>query len=231
MRKTATAFAAIALVLPLLSGCSGLFRHRTHAAVDLPDRQPVEVMAETQIAAGRAALVSGQYGAAVSAYRNARLSPAHAPEAYNGLAVAYAGIGRPDLAERYFRQAVAMAPDDRWFRTNLARFRQQGEALAARAAARQGPAGAGASSFMLAVRSRVNPAPAVSGGRFVRVELPSTSLVRVSAGEVRIAAAPPLVRRPLVVPARGTEPRMTVNSGSGARFGYPARITIERFSR
>src|SRR3546814_9961813 len=45
-----------------------------------------------------------------------------AAEAYNGLGVAYAKLGRADLAERYFKMALSMDGTNPRFAANLDRF-------------------------------------------------------------------------------------------------------------
>src|SRR3546814_7754482 len=52
----------------------------------------------------------------------AALNPDAAPEAYNGLGVAYARLGRADLAERYFKMALSMEGTNPRFAANLERF-------------------------------------------------------------------------------------------------------------
>lgn len=91
---------------------------------------------------GKALLRSGNISAAVASFRIALLDPAARGEANNGLAVAYAKLGRADIADRYFRAAIESDPDNPKFAANLLRLQQQvllararydGEALAARA--------------------------------------------------------------------------------------------------
>lgn len=79
---------------------------------------------------GRAYLRSGQISAAVASFKIAQLDPAAAADAKNGLGVAYAKLGRLDLADRYFREAIALRPSDDRFAANL--LRMQREALLAR---------------------------------------------------------------------------------------------------
>lgn len=81
---------------------------------------------------GRVLLMQGQIAAAVASFRIAQLDPAAAPDAMNGLGVAYAKIGRTDLADRYFREALALRPSDDRFAANILRL--QRDVMLARAA-------------------------------------------------------------------------------------------------
>ena len=111
----------LALATPLLGGCQSLFGSKLSirpAGSMVPEGEAAGYAA-VQVEIGRKALGDGQLGAAIAAFRNARLYPDQAAEATNGLAVAYSQLGRPDLAERYFREAVALAPRDRRFQANL----------------------------------------------------------------------------------------------------------------
>jgi Flp pilus assembly protein TadD len=74
---------------------------------------------------GRAHLRDGNIAAAVASFRIALLDPSSRADASNGLAVAYATLGRPDIAERYFRAAIAAEPDNPKFVANLLRLQQQ----------------------------------------------------------------------------------------------------------
>jgi len=74
---------------------------------------------------GKANLRSGNISAAVASFRIALLDPAARGEANNGLAVAYAKLGRADIAERYFRAAIEQDPNNPKFAANLLRLQQQ----------------------------------------------------------------------------------------------------------
>jgi tetratricopeptide (TPR) repeat protein len=71
---------------------------------------------------GKSYLRMKQYGLAIEMLRGAARDPAQTAEAYNGLAIAYDGIGRRDLAESYFQRAIAEAPGEARYETNLGRF-------------------------------------------------------------------------------------------------------------
>lgn len=200
----------------ILAGCgSPLTRVRLTGA---PTEELTAVPVNSDLAAGKRALADGQYGAAVAALRLARLDPACTAEATNGLGVAYAQLGRNDLAERYFREAVAMDPQDRRFAANLARFEQ---ARAVQLAARPAPSPVVAPAPQLKAGLRV-----ASGGGSKAVSVGGTAPVRplrvaapepVKVGEpaVRTAAAAPAAAKPAAVtvdPAPTATARLTVVS-------------------
>lgn len=184
----------------ILAGCgSPLTRVRLTGA---PTEELTAVPVNSDLAAGKRALADGQYGAAVAALRLARLDPACTAEATNGLGVAYAQLGRNDLAERYFREAVAMDPQDRRFAANLARFEQ---ARAVQLAARPAPSPVVAPAPQLKAGMRVasgggSKAVSVGGAapvRALRVAAPEP--VKVGEPAVRTAAAAPAAAKPAAV--------------------------------
>ncbi len=200
----------------ILAGCgSPLTRVRLTGA---PTEELTAVPVNSDLAAGKRALADGQYGAAVAALRLARLDPACTAEATNGLGVAYAQLGRNDLAERYFREAVAMDPQDRRFAANLARFEQT---RAVQLAERPAPPPVVAPASQLIAGLRVasgGGSKAVSVGgtapvRALRVAAPEP--VKVGEPAVRTAAAAPAAAKPAAVtvdPAPTATARLTVVS-------------------
>ena len=106
----------------LLAGCSS--GPRFEAA--LPQVRDVPVLANLSpaesLTQGRGFLAARQYGLAIELFKTASRDPALKADSLNGLAIAYDGIGRSDLAERYFQQALAAKPNDTRIRGNLARF-------------------------------------------------------------------------------------------------------------
>src|SRR3546814_13341744 len=67
-------------------------------------------------------LRAGHPANAIQQFRLAALDPGSAAEAFNGLGVAYAKLGRADLAERYFKMALSMDGTNPRFAANLDRF-------------------------------------------------------------------------------------------------------------
>lgn len=116
---------AIAVSVPL-SGCAGIFDFATpKSASAAPERDILDMSEyfERRLAAGHLHLSRGHLSKAATAFRQATRNPSTAAAAYNGLAITYDRLGRTDLAENYFRQAVKFAqPDDFRYSRNLARF-------------------------------------------------------------------------------------------------------------
>jgi dihydroorotase-like cyclic amidohydrolase len=192
MRLTRTTLVLVSLAALALGGCSAIFGQPSKLNVTTrSDIEAGDAFAEAQMAAGRTALVEGRYAAAVASFSKARTSAELAGEALNGMAVAYSGIGRLDLAERYFRQAIVVAPGDERFRRNLARLQTIGPALQA-----------GAAEPQLAAAPRPAAAEARPVASPVRVALPQNGLTRVSPGEVVLRTG----TAPAAAPARSARP-------------------------
>lgn len=111
-----------ALAACVLASCS--FGPRLQSA--LPVVRDVPVLAglspAESLARARTYLTSRQYGLAIELFRAAGRDPALEIDSLNGLAIAYDGIGRRDLAERYFQKALASRTGDERTRRNLAAF-------------------------------------------------------------------------------------------------------------
>lgn len=182
---------AIVAVASLLGGCQSIFgSHAAPAANQALDLQAeIGRYATEQLEGGRRLLDLGQNGLAISAFRKALIGTEQRAAAHNGLAVAYANIGRPDLAERYFRLAMQEAPGDDRYAANLNR-------LFATV-----PARTTQESRLATVQAF--EAPAVSTDA-VSANPASTRLVRTSNYEVRIVApvAQPRARRSAAASAR-----------------------------
>lgn len=97
--------------------------------------QRAEVFGSEELANGRLALEQGNVAAAIQQFRLAALNQEHAADAFNGLGVSYARLGRADLAERYFQTAVKIAPSNPKYASNLARFYESPLGNSARALA------------------------------------------------------------------------------------------------
>ncbi len=70
---------------------------------------------------GRAHLAAGRPTKAIEAFRQASYNNALAPEAFNGMAVAYSTLGRDDVARDLFARAADLDPTDQRYWRNLAR--------------------------------------------------------------------------------------------------------------
>jgi len=221
MRRFHTLAAALALV-PVLGGCA-LFKPslRADVRVKTPEQYSGKQYGEDQMALGGQKLDEGAYGQAIIAFSNARHYPEHAAAAHNGLAIAYSQIGRPDLAERYFRTAMAEAPGDARYQANLNRFYESVPEIAVRSplTVQPGPVPQVAHHQVLAN---------AAGQTLVRIDLPAGRTVRVSSNEVRIESATAIdVRR------RAPQRQMALAATSAGPIqrrrapAYPLRITLK----
>ena len=135
MKKIYRTSCCIAAVLAL-GGCQSFvnalgFGPKPNAQIE----QRAEVFGSEELANGRLALEQGNVAAAIQQFRLAALNEEHAADAFNGLAVSYARLGRADLTERYFQAAVKVAPSNPKYASNLARFYESPLGNSARALA------------------------------------------------------------------------------------------------
>lgn len=200
---------AIALSLPL-GACSSIFGSNT-AARSTQQLQPAETvtpkLALGSTDEGRTHLGAGRVGLAIEAFQRALASGEPVAPALNGMGVAYARLGRPDAAKRFFEQASAMEPANEKFAANLVNLLRS-PAFAARQ-----------NRELMGQLANVtgNPGPLLA-------QVPASAaprlgqLQRISRSEVRIAAAPSLAA-PL--PSARAQPSPAINS--------PTRLTrVER---
>lgn len=172
----ARALFVILLAMPL-AGCSSFFglhpfaRHVPKPAIRVAQQAAGD--AETQL--GREQLAASAPGAAIEHFRKALSQGEPIAPAVNGLGVAYAMIGREDLARRFFEEARTLDPGNEKYAGNLAM-------LASRAMT--------APASMLA--ASVAPAPAPSRPISPASTLTSARLERLSRSEVRIVSGPSL---------------------------------------
>lgn len=136
MMKSSLRIAAFIAGASLLSGCAGMFHSASRHVKSVEPTPNREVLAQvamtgsSQLAQGRDLLTKGLVAQAIDQFRLAQRDPGTMAEASNGLGVAYARLGRSDLAERYFRMAVAIVPGDQRFAANLARLYERNAMLA-----------------------------------------------------------------------------------------------------
>lgn len=192
----------------LLSGCH-LFNDNSSDMAATAEADMSTYFAQ-RLAAGRAHLDRGRPTLAIAAFRQASYSPAFAAEAYNGMAVAYARIGRDDVARHFFTQAVTRAPADERYSRNLARLETQMEMLAS---TRQGLAAEEAVARAMDSDSLARAAiPAKPAGLRTGAD---SGLVRVSKHEVRLNSAQE---------ANSGRAAVTVTTGDASQ--YPVRIKV-----
>lgn len=180
MVKAAHAFALLSGGL-LMAGCqtAGNNLRQLNNGIRVPEAAAGQMRAEQQLAAGREALQQRNYATAIAALREAALEPAVAPASLNGLGVAYAGIGRNDLAEQYFRRAITADPTNPRYEENLARLyrAQLAVAQARRDKERE-------REEALAARQQAIRVRQLAAG--IRVAAPKQQMVVVSRGEVQL---------------------------------------------
>lgn len=111
---------AAALLMTSLGGCT-IFGGAGKSGMASSDTDLSSYFDE-RLAAGRGYLEAGLPARAVTAFRQASYDADRAAEAYNGMGVAYAMQGRPDVARRMFGKAVKANPYDERFSRNLARL-------------------------------------------------------------------------------------------------------------
>ncbi len=218
MRKFPGSLALVLATSAALAGCASPLGRIALREGHRVDPALLAVPANPDLVSGKQVLSAGNYGAAIAALRLARLDPASAAEATNGLAVAYAGIGRDDLAERYFRQAVALAPEDRRFAANLARFTQVHEAQLAAAA----PPAPPPAPIEQKLKAGLHVA-AAGGNKTITVSAAPVAAQRpatAAAARIAIAAAPP------VKVVRVTPGQPALAAAGPVKAGAPARLTV-----
>ena len=120
MNQVRNAFAMVSVFA--LAGCQ--FFGNLHVAHNSPTGQPAEAVASVLPAAltqaGREHLRGNRTGLAIDAFNHALASGEDPALAYNGLGVAYARLGRFELAYRFFNKAIMSDPANPIFPHNLA---------------------------------------------------------------------------------------------------------------
>ena len=231
---TKARIAAMLLVLPLLAGCQSFPFHfgMQERATTAPDMTSYFAQ---RIEDGRRHLIANRTGAALTAFRQASYHPDYAGAAYNGMAIAYDRLGRYDLAERFFAQAVEASPEDARFARNSARFEQ---AMLARSGTTLSTALARAET-----RDETGDTGFANAAQAMNVELdvdePAGRMQRVSGREVRIAgredwsarlASSEQVARPAVFHV-GRRADVETTALADAGSGYPVAIELAAADR
>ena len=183
MRHVPTRALVLMVLATPLGACNSFlgmhFARHAPRAVPVPEAAPAAlVQADTE--AGRRLLGEGQTGLAIESFRKALAQGEPVAPAVNGLGVAYARIGRFDLAQRYFQQAMASDPANARYADNLARL-MTSPAFALR---REGDLARAALAASAEQDAQAKLAEA-------RAAAPAAGqMQRVSRGEVRIVAVP-----------------------------------------
>lgn len=122
--------------LVMLSGCQSVLTKIGFQGSHSVDSSAMASASDgTRLELGLAALRNGSPGNAIYHFERAVLDPSAAADAFNGMGVAYAQLGRIDLAERFFTTAIMIEPSDARFARNLQRLQQADEARTTQLAA------------------------------------------------------------------------------------------------
>ncbi len=119
MKTTSTIALTLAMGMSL-SGCQALLGPRTAQVDSASSTEMAQV--NPALDQGRQLLKAGRIAQAIDLLRVAQRDPSSMAEASNGLGVAYAKLGRHDLADRYFKMALALEPTDTRFAANVLRL-------------------------------------------------------------------------------------------------------------
>lgn len=207
MRSTNLIIAVLALAS---AGCTSLdFSPRNASAQDARMGEYFAVRLE----AGREHLKQGNITKAIEAFRQASYNPETAPEALNGMGVAYSMLGRNDVARGLFERAIEQDPVDQRYWRNLARVDEQ--IMLAKALRPSVPA------------SGVVPAEGSSLPSMAEATAPAqpAATSRVRAATLRTARAKETFIKTAVVDGSASiSSPLTVTSRMAAR---PAGITVE----
>lgn len=170
---------------------------------------------------GRKALAADEYGLAIQQFQSALAAGETKAPALNGLGVAFAKLGRFDLAERYFQGAMAVAPEEARYRENLARLMTSPAYAMRHDADRVQMAGldpAAAAPADAAAQPRMaGAAPAEPAAPAPRPALAAGQLERVGAHQFFIRSAAPQSAPSAAVASRvdkGFKPQVRVALGS-----------------
>lgn len=122
--RNLTRIATCVLAATALSGCQSFLSALNFGGdkVQRADAQSGPVFGAEELENGRMALKAGYAANAIQQFRMAALNEETAPDAFNGMAVAYARLGRADLAERYFKMALSLDSANPKYAANLDRF-------------------------------------------------------------------------------------------------------------
>src|SRR5579863_8268985 len=128
MRRNQAKLALAAMFALPLGACSSffgqhLFAHRTDASRPVRSSQTIDVdyspLIDPATQSGRALLANGMPGAAIESFERALSAGEPVAPAINGLWIAYARLGRFDLAKRFFERAIAADPANDRYQDNL----------------------------------------------------------------------------------------------------------------
>lgn len=205
----------------MLSSCAWLGIGRHEPRIQALSTVPTTDEALVEFELGRLALDSGNYAEAIASFSAARIEPGLLASSLNGMGVAYARLGREDLAERYFREAAAAAPEDNRYAANLLRLQQSIEAGQRR-------------ELLARLSSRDVPDPASSLASSGQVRLltngrtPQLAAVEAAPSTVRITANRVMLSSVVSeTPRNGAQVRLRFVSRDGQHSAtYPIRVAF-----
>lgn len=123
MRNTLILRASAIALLVSLGGCQFLGKLNIARSGSQEEEQAKAQRAmPSSLAEGREHLRTNRNGLAIDAFNLALVRGEDPAAAYNGLGVAYARVGRNDLAYRFFKKANASDPDNPVYASNLIRL-------------------------------------------------------------------------------------------------------------
>ncbi|MEP3049777.1 MAG: hypothetical protein ABJP48_10540 [Erythrobacter sp.] len=226
--------------LVALGGCQSFFSKFGLAPSRVADTESEFAGVQTQrLNLGLAALRTGNPGNAIHHLERAILEPESAPEAYNGMGVAYAQLGREDLAKRFFDVAIMLKPSDTRFARNLARLDQSAIGQSARALATRDAETAGILAEAASAAEAQGLLPSEAGelerrGNVV-IDTRTTSLERTSSNEIRVSSQAERFTQPANVevasrrPAVIKEEDVSILDGPiAANFDFEEFCTVDR---
>lgn len=194
MRHTIRTASCIAAALAL-GGCQSFISSLGFGLKDsAKTERRAEIFGGDELEKGKLALKQGNITIAIQQFRLAALNEQYAADAFNGLGIAYAQLGRADLAARYFRTAVELGTDNPKYAANLARFYQSplGNSHAAVAMRAREAEAILAQAEQAAAAQGLTGVPAdanVAANSAVTVMQPHAEVTRTSPRELHIATA------------------------------------------
>lgn len=113
-------------ICALVGGCQVIGTPNLSRAGKVQEQLLANAKAQVETQQGRGHLLAGRNGLAIDAFNRALVFGEAPAPALNGLGVAYARLGRSDLAFRFFQQAVKADPASALFAKNLATLTNSG---------------------------------------------------------------------------------------------------------
>jgi tetratricopeptide (TPR) repeat protein len=130
-----TTIAVVLAASAMLGGCASASSFFSFRWIHNGPRMAKAQSAPAFLALGKQELDNGAYGSAIESFRLALATGENPAEALNGTGVAYAQLGRPDVAETLFLQAQRREPNNPRFARNLVLLRLSHELPAPQMAA------------------------------------------------------------------------------------------------